>query len=158
MNTELLISNIILTLGTWSLVMLAMIKRTKIEQANQSSQEKTFRTIRRIEELLLDGGGKRINVADDRGFRYAVNNRTFQDALDDQAFQDELMKNYIKESINEIIESSRYFDQDYTPLQGLPSMVMHITVHRRTLKTGTWVSKRKTEKQNNLMQLLRPRE
>lgn len=118
MNTELLISNIILTLGTWSLVMLAMIKRTKIEQANQSPQEKTFRTIRRIEELLLDGGGKRINFADDRGFRYAVDNRTFQDALDDQAFQDELMKNYIKESINEIIESSRYFDQDYKPTSG----------------------------------------
>ena len=109
MNTELLISNIILTLGTWSLVMLAMIKRTKIEQANQSSQEKIFRTIRRVEELLFDGGGKRINFTDDRGF---------QDILDDQAFQNELMKNYIKESINEIIENSRYFDQDYTPTSG----------------------------------------
>ena len=109
MNTELLISNIILTLGTWSLVLLAMIKRTKIERANQSSQEKIFRTIRRMEELLLDGGGKQINFADYRGF---------QDALDDQAFTDELMKNYIKESINEIIENSRYFDQDYTPTSG----------------------------------------
>ena len=109
MNTELLISNIILTLGTWSLVLLVMVKRTKIERANQSSQEKIFRTIRRMEELLLDGGGKQINFADDRGF---------QDALDDQAFTDELMKNYIKESINEIIENSRYFDQDYTPTSG----------------------------------------
>ena len=109
MNTELLISNIILTLGTWSLVLLVMVKRTKIERANQSSQEKIFRTIRRIEELLLDGGGKQINFADDRGF---------QDALDDQAFTDELMKNYIKESINEIIENSRYFDQDYTHTSG----------------------------------------
>lgn len=118
MNTELLISNIILTLGTWSLVLLVMVKRTKIERANQSSQEKIFRTIRRIEELLLDGGGKRTNFADDRKFRDALDNRTFQDALDDQAFQDELMKNYIKESINEIIESSRYFDQDYTPTSG----------------------------------------
>ena len=118
MNTELLISNIILTLGTWSLVLLVMVKRTKIERANQSSQEKIFRTIRRIEELLLDGGGKQINFADDRKFRDALDNRTFQDALDDQAFQDELMKNYIKESINEIIESSRYFDQDYKPTSG----------------------------------------
>lgn len=28
------------------------------------------------------------------------------------------MKNFIKESINEIIESSRYFDSDYSPQSG----------------------------------------
>lgn len=100
MNTELLISNIILTLGAWSLLLLAMVKRTKIERANQSSQEKMFRTIRRMEELLLDGGGKPRNISKEMDF------------------QDELMKNFIKESINEIIESSRYFDHDYTPQSG----------------------------------------
>ena len=100
MNTELLISNIILTLGAWSLLLLAMVKRTKIERANQSSQEKTLRTIRRIEELLVDGGGKRVSIPGEHNF------------------QDELMKNFIKESINEIIESSRYFDNDYIPRAG----------------------------------------
>jgi len=109
MNTELLISNIILTLGTWSILLLVMVKITKIEQVNQSFQEKTSRAIRRIEELLLDGGGKQINF---------TGTRKFQDILDDQAFQDALMKNYIKESINEIIENSRYFDEDYKPTSG----------------------------------------
>lgn len=100
MNNELLISNIILTLGTWGILLLTIVKSSKIERANQSSQEKIFRTIRRMEELLLDGGGKRKNL------------------VEEMSFQDELMKNFIKESINEIIESSRYFDSDYTPQSG----------------------------------------
>lgn len=100
MNSELLISNIILTLGTWGILLLTVVKSLKIERANQSSQEKIFRTIRRMEELLLDGGGKRKNVSEE------------------MSFQDELMKNFIKESINEIIESSRYFDSDYIPQSG----------------------------------------
>jgi len=108
MNTELLISNIILTLGTWSILLLVMVKITKIEQADRSFQEKTFRAIRRMEELLLDGGGKQINFTGDRKFQEAQA----------QAFQDALMKTYIKESINEIIENSRYFDEDYTPKSG----------------------------------------
>ena len=108
MNTELLISNIILTLGTWGILLLVMAKITKIEQANQSFQEKTSRAIRRMEELLLDGGGKQINFAGDRKFQ----------ETQAQAFQDALMKTYIKESINEIIENSRYFDEDYTPKSG----------------------------------------
>lgn len=100
MNNELLISNIILTLGTWGILLLTIVKSSKIERANQSSQEKIFRTIRRMEELLLDGGGKRKNL------------------VEEMSFQDELMKNFIKESINEIIESSRYFDSDYSPQSG----------------------------------------
>lgn len=100
MNNELLISNIILTLGTWGVLLLTIVKSSKIERANQSSQEKIFRTIRRMEELLLDGGGKRKNL------------------VEEMSFQDELMKNFIKESINEIIESSRYFDSDYSPQSG----------------------------------------
>ena len=100
MNNELLISNIILTLGTWGILLLTIVKSSKIERANQSSQEKIFRTIRRMEELLLDGGGKQKNL------------------VEEMSFQDELMKNFIKESINEIIESSRYFDSDYIPQSG----------------------------------------
>lgn len=100
MNNELLISNIILTLGTWGILLLTIVKSSKIERANQSSQEKIFRTIRRMEELLLDGGGKQKNL------------------VEEMSFQDELMKNFIKESINEIIESSRYFDSDYSPQSG----------------------------------------
>ncbi len=100
MNNELLISNIILTLGTWGILLLTIVKSSKIERANQSSQEKIFRTIRRMEELLVDGGGKRVSIPGEHNF------------------QDELMKNFIKESINEIIESSRYFDNDYIPRAG----------------------------------------
>lgn len=100
MNTKLLILNIILTLGAWSLLLPAMIRSSKTERANQIFQEKISRTIRRIEELLADGGGKRTSISKE------------------QNFQDELMKNFIKESINEIIESSRYFDNDYIPESG----------------------------------------
>ena len=85
-------------------IVLAVVRRVVADE-----REETKKRFQEIKQILLDGGGKQINFTDDRGF---------QDALDDQAFTDALMKNYIKESINEIIENSRYFDQDYKPTSG----------------------------------------
>ena len=85
-------------------IVLAVVRRVVADE-----REETKKRFQEIKQILLDGGGKQINFTDDRGF---------QDALDDQAFTDALMTNYIKESINEIIESSRYFDQDYKPTSG----------------------------------------
>ena len=85
-------------------IVLAVVRRVVADE-----REETKKRFQEIKQILLDGGGKQINFTDGRGF---------QDALDDQAFTDALMKNYIKESINEIIENSRYFDQDYKPTSG----------------------------------------
>lgn len=78
------------------LIEIKMFSKT-LRSSTSPRERRVLKALNTIEENLFDGGGKQRNI------------------LEDQKFQDELMKDFIKKSINEIIENSKYFDQDYIP-------------------------------------------
>ena len=104
-----LTSSIIIIIYLISKVLLEIKRLSKVVLSSTTPRErKVLKALNTIEENLVDGGGKRRNIPED------------------QKFQDELMKDFIKESINEIIENSKYFDQDYIPQSGdIPYGHMH---------------------------------